>query len=632
MKRSIETSIMLAGLLALLAAGDTRAQPDDPAAPTVEKVSVVLFDLECEDIERTALRILTDVMRSELVKSDRFALIDRAHVQKVLEEQQFQLAETVDEATMVEMGQLIGAEKIVTGRIGWLGRIRVITLQLIGVSTGRVEQLEATDFVGEVEHMRRPVRAATQRLIGIGGFLDLGGGFVHIISRPVGAAVYVDGLYEGISPLEFQVDSAASYLVRVSAPGHQDWSRYVYVEEGETTFLEPALISLTPSDIHMESIPAGANVYVYGRFQGTTPVDVRVDSAGMYEIQMTRDDFHDWEERVHVRISEDLSVQATLVPNEVIEVVTSPVGATVYFEGGLVGSAPVLIPVDSPGDYRVTVEKDDYQMWERTITVRSGEQPTVNASLNPIVIESRYVRTGAGALWTFMLPYSVGAGEALIYSLGVRSSRPYVGAVLVGGPMAYFGMLRYTAQRDISSARASMIISSGMWGTAWGIMSAVAVRPDDNNKSGGLRGREPRIAAGLAVAASAAAIAVSSHYTERVDLSRRRVALINAGGFLGSVMGVGVPYLFDASNSSLYFGSLMVGGVSGLLYTVYATRGMDRANDDGGVEPEPETSIGTPANRWSFAQPYVSMSPSLRGSEPKQSDVRYGLTLLRYRF
>lgn len=95
------------------------------------------------------------------------------------------------------MGQLIGAENIITGRIGWLGKVRVITLQLIDVGTGRVERLEATDFVGEVEHMRRPVRAATQRLIGIGGFLDVGGGYIQVVSRPEGASVRVERAHLG---------------------------------------------------------------------------------------------------------------------------------------------------------------------------------------------------------------------------------------------------------------------------------------------------------------------------------------------------------------------------------------------------------------------------------------------------
>jgi hypothetical protein len=617
-------------LLALSAPGAIAATVVDtlPLAPIV-RTSVALFDLECDDIPPTALRILTDVIRAELVRSDRFALIDRAHVQKILAEQKFQHAGIVTEATMVQMGELIGAKKIVTGRIGWLGKVRVITLQLIDVATGRVDQLEATDFVGEVEHMRRPVRAATQRLIGIGGFLDLQGGFIHIVSRPLGATVHVSGLYEGTTPVQVWVDSIGSFPVKVMHPGYQDWVRHVHVESGETTFLEPALVSLTPSDISMSSTPPGANVYVYGRFQGKTPVKVRVDSAGVYDVQMTHDDFHAWKEMVQVRIGEDLSVKAQLVPIEVIKLTSSPTGVSIYVNSKFVGNTPTKLRVGAAGNYTMQLKKDGYHDWNQVVKVRPGETPTVHAAIRKIVIESKYVQTGRPALWGFMMPYSVAASEALIYSVGVKSQRPYIGAVLVGVPVAYFGMLKYTTNRDISAPRTSMIVSSGMWGAAWGVMGAVAARPE--RKPGKPESDlGPRMAAGLGVVASTAAIFISANLTEKYEVSGRRVAAINLGGFLGSVMGVGFPYLFDASGEAPYFASLVAGGVTGVLYSIYATRGMGASVEKG---KRAETSEG-----WHFMQPVVTMTPtfgSLRSSprgSPDPMDLRYGVKLAEYRF
>lgn len=603
-----------------------------------EKTRVVLFDLEAEDIPPVALRILTDVVRGELVKSDRFEVIDRAHVQKVLEEQQFQLSEVVSEATMVHAGQIVGAEKIVAGRIGWLGKVRIITLQLIDVSTGRVDQLEASDFVGELEQMRRAVRAATQRLIGIGGYRDLAGGLLHVVSRPEGAAVYIDGLYEGTTPIQIRCDSAANYLVRVTKPRYQDWLRSVYVGDGETTFLEPALVSLIPSDIKMESTPAGANVYVYGKFQGTTPVNVHVDSAGVYDVQMTADNFHEWTETVHVRIGEDLAVHAQLVPIEAVSVSSSPSGGAVYIDDRYSGTTPMTSRVGAAGEYRVRIEKDEFRKWEQLVPVRPGQSPTVAATLSPIVVPSKYVRSGVATLWTFMTPYSISAMEATVYSIGVDSKRPYIGAVLVGAPLAYFGMIRYTAERDISQARTSMIVSSGFWGAAWGVMSAIAIRPED--ESGAFFGSEfgRRAGAGLGVVASATAIGVAAYYTERTEISGRRVALINAGGFLGSVMGVGLPYLFNARSLSWYFGSLVAGGVAGAGYSIYATRGIDQREAEPAADREPSGTSGLLRGRnWGILSPTVMVgtSPPDRAGRPardRADAVRWGARLFEYRF
>jgi hypothetical protein len=572
-------------------------------------------------------------MRSEIVKSDQFQVIDRAHVQKMLQEQQFQLTGIVNEATMVQMGQIIGAQKIVTGRIGWLGKIRVITLQLIDVSTWRVESLETSDFVGDVEQLRRPVRAATQRLIGIGGFYDTGGGFIHVVSRPEGASVHVDGLFEGTTPLQVLVDSAGSYQVTVSFPGYQDWKRTVFVERNETSFLELALVSLRPSDIQMTSHPPGANVYVHSKFQGNTPIKVRVDSAGTYDVQMTLDGHHDWQETVHVRIGEDLGVEAALVPIEVIDLSSTPPGATAYIQGRFVGNTPLSVSVGQVGDYQIKLVRDGFQEWNRVVPVRAGERPAVRAALDPVEVPSPYVRTGRTGLWTFMFPYSMAAPEALIYSLGVKSERPYIGAVLVGAPLAYFGMMRYTAERDISAARTSMIVSSGLWGTAWGAMAAVSVRPGSGslgqNNEWGLRA-----AAALSVAASASAIAASAYWTEKVDISTKRVGMINVGGFLGSVMGVGFPYLFDANDEKIYFASLMAGGLTGVGYSIYATSHMDSI-----PEAPPPPAVGSMTKPgWRFGRPYVTVAGDLTGRSlsyrrpDRKPEFRAGVVLAEYRF
>jgi len=618
-----------------MAAPCISAAADTSATDSSRKITVALFDLESDDIRGVALRILTDVVRGELVRSDRFELIDRAHVEKVLQEQEFQATGPVSEATMVEMGQLVGVEKIVTGRIGWLGKVRVITLQLIDVSTGRVDRLEATDFIGEVEHMRRPVRAATQRLIGIGGFMDLHGGSIHIVSVPSGATVHVAGLYEGTTPLEVWVDSVGNYAVKVSSANHQDWNRAVYVGKGETTFLEPVLVSLTPSDIEMVSTPPGANIYVYGRFQGTTPVKVRVDSAGTYDVQMTKDNHHDWHRTVQVRIGEVLSVQAALVPVEVLGVSSTPLGGSVYVDGRFVGVAPVSVKVGSPGQYAVRVTRDGYNEWSETITIRPGGTPSVRAKLEPIeVVEvSRYVQTGRATLWGFIMPYSLAASEALIYAMDIKSEKPYIGAALTGIPATYFLMLRYTADTDISATRTSMIISSGLWGTAWGIMGGIATRDEDDGGNG-----STRAAAALSVAASASAMAVAAHYTRTIELSGQRVAYINGGGFLGSVMGIGIPYLFDVDNAKILFGSLIVGGISGTIYSVYATRNMDRSDES---DPDETTAPRSPrSSGLQFMRPVVFASkvpPSPTFGHgaarvPGSEQLRLGITLLEYRF
>jgi len=59
--------------------------------------------------------ILTDKIVTRIIKSHRFNVIDRSHLDQIIKEQKLQLSGTIDEATMVQMGRIIGIEKFITG-------------------------------------------------------------------------------------------------------------------------------------------------------------------------------------------------------------------------------------------------------------------------------------------------------------------------------------------------------------------------------------------------------------------------------------------------------------------------------------------------------------------------------------
>lgn len=63
-----------------------------------------------------------------------------------------------------------------------------------------------------------------------------------------------------------------------------------------------------------------------------------------------------------------------------IIVKSTPQGADIEIDGQFVGSTPSTITIMS-GDYRITVRKNGYAVWERGIAVAAGSSVTVDASL-----------------------------------------------------------------------------------------------------------------------------------------------------------------------------------------------------------------------------------------------------------
>ena len=561
MKLVYQNRLLVALLMWLSAACTGEAVAQSAEEGHGSRPTIALLDLESEEVPAEGLRILSDLMREEFVKSDSFRVINRYHMERILNEQRLQLDETVSRIGIVQVGALLGAQKMAAGRIGRLGNLRLISLQLIDVETGRIERVETTDFVGPLEDLRQAIRAAAQRLIGIGGFHYVRYGFIHVTSVPPGARVHVAGLFEGNTPVRIRVDSAGTYPVTITMPEHLDWEQRVEVSSGETSFLEAVLVRLIPSEIAITSTPEGARAFMADRYVGTTPTTVRVDSAGTYPVRIVAEGHHEW---------------------------------------------------------------------QQDIVVRSGEDAAVNAALEPIQVEPSFIQTGRGALMTFMIPYATLAAEGTIFALGVKSARPYVGALLVGGPGAYFLTLRNVSDTDMSMARAGMIISSALWGTTWGALSSVTLAGEKGGENIG-----PRAAVGLSVAVSAAAIWVSSRYTANSDMSGRRVKLINLGGFMGSSLGLGLPYLFDVSEPRVYVGSLVLGGITGVIYAASATSGLDTTDEEAdeepaGIEIEPSTPEGAELR---FLRPWVSVGRVSRTTAVRRNgDIRYGVSLFEYRF
>jgi len=76
------------------------------------RISVIPFEGWRSQYGRT----LADKVATGLVESNRFIVIDREHIDKILEEQKFQLLGIVDEVNAVKIGTLAGIDKLLIGK------------------------------------------------------------------------------------------------------------------------------------------------------------------------------------------------------------------------------------------------------------------------------------------------------------------------------------------------------------------------------------------------------------------------------------------------------------------------------------------------------------------------------------
>lgn len=113
---------------------------DVMAAAVAEKPRVAVFEFKVRGnlSHPDAGAIVSEWMNSSLAETQRFTLMERALLDQILEEQEFQSSYLSDDSTMVEAGKLFGVEAIVSGTLSQWGRTISISARLIDTSTGVV--------------------------------------------------------------------------------------------------------------------------------------------------------------------------------------------------------------------------------------------------------------------------------------------------------------------------------------------------------------------------------------------------------------------------------------------------------------------------------------------------------------
>ncbi len=83
-------------------------------------------------------RYAVDKLTPYFARSKRFSVMERAMIDRVLQEQKFQVSAFVDEESTQEFGKLVGAETIISGTIAELDNAFYFNAKAIGVATGNL--------------------------------------------------------------------------------------------------------------------------------------------------------------------------------------------------------------------------------------------------------------------------------------------------------------------------------------------------------------------------------------------------------------------------------------------------------------------------------------------------------------
>lgn len=117
--------------------------------------------------EQTDMAILTNRFRTYIFKAGEYDILAREKMCEILKEQGFQLPNNCNTFDcVVQIGKLLGVDKMIAGGIGKIGEVYNFDIRLINVTTGKIEYTKFRNHKGNKEELLN--------LIGTNAFTMLG--------------------------------------------------------------------------------------------------------------------------------------------------------------------------------------------------------------------------------------------------------------------------------------------------------------------------------------------------------------------------------------------------------------------------------------------------------------------------
>ena len=126
--------------------------------------TIAVLTLEAKNVGQETADAVADILSTELFNSQRFKVIERQAIQRILEEQKLQMTGVTDMSKAVEIGKILNVEKILIGSVSRLGESYIINTRLVDVKTGALEVAQnVTNKRGE-EGLTRAITDLVEKL------------------------------------------------------------------------------------------------------------------------------------------------------------------------------------------------------------------------------------------------------------------------------------------------------------------------------------------------------------------------------------------------------------------------------------------------------------------------------------
>jgi len=225
-------------------------------------------------------------------------------------------------------------------------------------------------------------------------------GSISITSLPVGASLYVDTIYQGLTNQIVGSLAVGPHTVTLKKSGYKDFTQTVTVNNAQTTSLSVTLSPLaspTTGDLDVSSTPYGASVYLNGDYQGETrssgPLYITSLVPGTYTVILKKSGYQDYTTTAKIVAGTTAQVAAVLQPASAkpttasAEINSQPSGADIYINNAYKGVTPLSfenVPIDATKTYTIEIRMEGYKTYTSSGSISPGQNVVIDAALTPL--------------------------------------------------------------------------------------------------------------------------------------------------------------------------------------------------------------------------------------------------------
>ncbi|MEM8547411.1 MAG: SUMF1/EgtB/PvdO family nonheme iron enzyme, partial [Pseudomonadota bacterium] len=174
---------------------------------------------------------------------------------------------------------------------------------------------------------------------------------------------------------------AGRQRVRFELPGYKPVERTYAVFPNTAATASPIVLEPADATLVVQSRPRGASVTVDGRYRGRTPLTLALEPGQRAQLRLTSPGYRAATRSVLLQSDEQRTITVPLTAQlGEITIRTVPVDAAIYINGREAGRGTLTVTLPSEPQ-SITVKREGFVDWQRTVTPRPGFAQTIDAEM-----------------------------------------------------------------------------------------------------------------------------------------------------------------------------------------------------------------------------------------------------------